>query len=86
MKPIRGSSVTNYGEFWRNEETIATGFMESVVNQIVSKRFAKLQQMQWTNKGAHLVLQTRNRLRPMCAALCARSPSLEISRSITYCG
>jgi len=60
--------------------------MESVVNQIVSKGFAKLQQMQWTNKGAHLVLQTRNRLRPMCAALCARSPSLEISRSITYCG
>jgi hypothetical protein len=29
----------------------------SAVNQIVSKRFAKKQQMQWTKKGAHLVLQ-----------------------------
>jgi hypothetical protein len=54
--------IPNYGEFWRNEETIATGFVESVVNQIVSKRFAKLQQMQWTKKGAHLVLQTRTQV------------------------
>jgi hypothetical protein len=54
--------IPNYGEFWRNEETIATGFVESVVNQIVSKRFAKLQQMQWTKKGAHLVLQTRSQV------------------------
>ena len=29
-----------------------------MVNQIVSKRFAKLQQMPWTKKGAHLVVQT----------------------------
>ena len=28
------------------------------MNQIVSKRFAKLQQMPWTKKGAHLVVQT----------------------------
>ena len=41
----------------RNEEAIATGFVESAVNQIVSKRFAKKQQMQWTKKSAHLVLQ-----------------------------
>ena len=50
-------SIPNYGERWRNEETIATGFVESAVNQIVSKRFSKKQQMQWTKKGAHLVLQ-----------------------------
>jgi hypothetical protein len=37
----------------------ATGFVESAVNQIISKRFAKKQQMQWTKKGAHLVLQMR---------------------------
>ena len=54
--------IPNYGEHWRNEETIATGFVESVVNQIVSKRFAKLQQMQWTKKGAHLVLQMRTQV------------------------
>ena len=56
------SLIPNYGERWRNEEGIATGFVESAVNQIVSKRFAKRQQMQWTKKGAHLLLQTRTRV------------------------
>jgi len=54
--------IPNYGEHWRNEEAISTGFVESAVNQIVSKRFAKRQQMQWTKKGAHLVLQTRTQV------------------------
>jgi hypothetical protein len=30
--------------------------------QIVSKRFAKKQQMQWTKKSAHLVLQMRTQV------------------------
>ncbi len=30
-------------------------------NAVVSKRFAKRQQMQWTRRGAHLLLQTRTR-------------------------
>ena len=51
--------IPNYGERWRNEEAIATGFVESAVNQIVSKRFVKKQQMRWTKKGAHLLLQIR---------------------------
>src|SRR5258707_15098115 len=54
--------IPNYGERWRNEEAIATGFVESSVNQIVSKRFSKKQQMQWTKKGAHLVLQMRTQV------------------------
>lgn len=54
--------IPNYGERWRNEEAIATGFVESAVNQVVSKRFAKRQQMQWTKRGAHLLLQTRTRV------------------------
>jgi len=33
--------IPNYGERWRNEETIAKGFVESAVNPIVSKRFVK---------------------------------------------
>jgi hypothetical protein len=33
--------------------------MQSTVNQVVSKRFCKRQQMQWTKWGAHLLLQTR---------------------------
>jgi hypothetical protein len=33
--------------------------VESAVNQVVSKRFVKKQQMQWTPVGAHLLLQIR---------------------------
>jgi hypothetical protein len=51
--------IPNYGERWRYGEAIATGFVESTVNQVVSKRFCKRQQMQWTKRGAHLLLQTR---------------------------
>ena len=31
------------------------------MNAVISKRFAKRQQMQWTKRGAHLLLQTRTR-------------------------
>jgi hypothetical protein len=31
------------------------------VNTVLGKRFAKKQQMQWTRRGAHLLLQTRTR-------------------------
>ncbi len=31
------------------------------MNAVISKRFAKRQQMQWTKRGAHLLLQTRVR-------------------------
>ncbi len=51
--------IPNYGERWRYGETISTAFVESTVNQVVSKRFVKKQQMQWTKEGAHLLLQTR---------------------------
>jgi hypothetical protein len=54
--------IPNYGERWRNEETIATGFVESALNQIVSKRFVKKQQMQWPEKGTHLLLQVRTQV------------------------
>lgn len=29
------------------------------MNQVVSKRFVKKQQMRWTKRGAHLLLQVR---------------------------
>jgi hypothetical protein len=53
--------IPNYGERYRNGEPIATGFVESTVNEVVSKRFCKRQQMQWSKEGAHLLLQTRVR-------------------------
>jgi hypothetical protein len=51
--------IPNYGEQYRHGEAIATGFVESTVNQVISKRFCKKQQMQWSKRGAHLLLQTR---------------------------
>ena len=38
---------------------ISTAFVESTVNYAISKRFVKKQQMRWTQRGAHLLLQTR---------------------------
>ena len=49
----------NYGQRYRDGEAIATGFVESTVHEVVSKRFCKKQQMQWSKAGAHLLLQTR---------------------------
>jgi hypothetical protein len=54
--------VPNYGERYRNGEKIASGFVESVINQVVSKRMVKKQQMGWTQRGAHLLLQIRTRV------------------------
>jgi hypothetical protein len=53
--------IPNYGERYRHGEAIVTGFVESTVNQVVSRRFCKKQQMQWSKEGAHLLLQTRVR-------------------------
>src|SRR5215510_919446 len=53
--------MPNYGERYHNGEAIATGFVESTVNEVVSKRFCKKQQMQWSKEGAHWLLQTRVR-------------------------
>jgi hypothetical protein len=53
--------IPNYGERYRHGEAIATGLVASTVNEVVSKRFCKKQQMQWSKEGAHLLLQTRVR-------------------------
>jgi hypothetical protein len=51
--------IPNYGERYRYGKRISTGFVESTVNQGISKGFCKKQQMQWTKRGTHLLLQTR---------------------------
>ena len=51
--------IPNYGERWRYGETISTAFVESTINQVVSKRMVKKQQMRWSQQGAHLLLQVR---------------------------
>ena len=56
------SSIPNYSDRYRNGEAISSAVAESSVNQIVSKRFVKKQQMRWTRRGAHLLLQVRTRV------------------------
>jgi hypothetical protein len=53
------SSIPNYGERYRAGEAISSAFVESTVNQVVSKRMVKKQQMRWTESGAHRLLQVR---------------------------
>jgi hypothetical protein len=55
------ASLINYGERYRSGERISSAFVEATVNAVVSKRFAKKQQMQWSRRGAHLLLQTRTK-------------------------
>jgi len=51
--------IPDYGDRHRNGERISSAFAESAVNQLVSRRMVKRQQMHWTKRGAHLVLQVR---------------------------
>jgi hypothetical protein len=51
--------IPNYGDRYRYGETISTAFVESTVNELISKRMVKKQQMRWMKEGAHLLLLTR---------------------------
>lgn len=51
------TSIVDYAERQRYGERVSTGFVESAVNQALAKRLVKRQQMQWTKKGAHLLVQ-----------------------------
>ncbi len=54
--------VDDLGDRWHQGERISTAFVESTINQVVSRRFVKKQQMQWTLRGDHLLLQTRTKV------------------------
>ena len=56
------ATIPNYADRNRHGEPIATGFVESAVNQVLSKRFVKKQPMRWTPTGAHQLLQVRTRI------------------------
>jgi hypothetical protein len=45
------AAIVNYSRRWLNGERISTAFAESTVNLVISRRFAKKQQMQWSKKG-----------------------------------
>ena len=56
------SIIPDYGARWRAGQVISTAFIESMVNSLLAKRFAKKQSIQWTPEGAHLLLQIRHML------------------------
>lgn len=58
--------IPNYGDRYHNGERISSSFVESTVNQVISKRFVKKQQMRWTllwcppsNTGANASFKSR---------------------------
>jgi hypothetical protein len=56
------TEIPNYGERHRCGEAISSAIAESTVNQVISKRMVKKQQMRWSPRGAHLLLQLRTRV------------------------
>ena len=54
--------IPNYGDRYRHGELISSAVAESTVNQVISKRMCKQQQMRWTPAGAHRLLQLRVRV------------------------
>jgi hypothetical protein len=59
---LNQARIPNYGDRHRHGERIASSFAESAVNQVVSKRMVKKQQMKWGERGAHLLLQVRTQV------------------------
>ena len=55
-------SITNYGKRYRAGEVTSSAFAEPAVNQVISKRMVNKQQMRWTPRSAHLLLQVRTRV------------------------
>ncbi len=53
------SFIPNYRDRYRHGEPISSAPAEATINQVVSKRMVKKQQMRWSDKGAHLLLQPR---------------------------
>lgn len=54
--------IPNYGERHRCGEPVSSATAESAVNQVISRRMVKKQQMRWSPRGAHLLLQVRTRV------------------------
>jgi hypothetical protein len=52
---------SNYVDRRRHGEAISSSIAESTVNQVISRRFVKKQQMRWQPDTAHPLLQVRTR-------------------------
>ena len=71
------TAIVDYGTRYRSGRRIATSLAESAVNSLVAKRMVKSQQMRWSQKGAHLMLQVsrRNEWQPAATASGATRPA-----------
>jgi hypothetical protein len=52
-------AIVNYDARYRSGRRIASSLAESAVDSLVARRMVKKQQMQWSLKGAHRMLQVR---------------------------
>jgi hypothetical protein len=53
------NAIVNYGKRYRAGLRVASTLAEGAVNSIVGKRMAKSQQMRWSVRGAHMLMQVR---------------------------
>jgi hypothetical protein len=53
------SAIINYGKRYRAGLRVASTLAESAVNSLVGKHMAKGQQMRWSLRGAHMLMQVR---------------------------
>jgi len=53
------TAIVDYGARYRSGRRIATALGESAVNSLTARRMVKKQQMRWSKRGAHLMLQVR---------------------------
>ncbi|MCK2238977.1 MULTISPECIES: ISKra4 family transposase [unclassified Crossiella] len=56
------NKIPNYGERRRNGDVVSSAMAEATVNLVVSRRMVKKQQMRWSPRGAHLLLQLQTRV------------------------
>ena len=52
-------SLVDYGRRYCAGQPISTAFVESAVNQLIDKQMSKSQQMRWSPREAHRLLQVR---------------------------
>ena len=55
-------SLPSYAVRDRYQMPISTATTESTVNQVISRRMVKRQQMRWSRDGAHRVLEVRTQV------------------------
>ncbi|MEI6188310.1 MAG: ISKra4 family transposase, partial [Alphaproteobacteria bacterium] len=56
---VNSTFIPNYADRYNHGKTISSSIAESAVNELISKRMAKKQQMRWIKKRVHLLLQVR---------------------------